>query len=149
MKCLNTIGRKEPKKGDFLVQGTQKISSVFCTPTLSNRLTATYTCTFDLFLYYRFSQLLQYLPFKFPLELTQSSPPQIAALQMKVLYIIPSCWSSTVLGLPLLRTPSHQGTLSSFCRSSRMSTNKQLVSSCWQSSFCSTSDSGLPWIISH
>ena len=80
MKCLKNIGRKEPKKGDFLVQGAQKISSVCCTPTLSNRLTATYTCTFDLSLYYRVSQLLQYLPFKFPLELTQSSPPQIASI---------------------------------------------------------------------
>ena len=114
-----------------------------------HRLTAAYTCTFDLSLYSRFSQLLQHLPFKFPLELTQSFPPQIWILQMKVLYVILSYWPSTVLGLPLLKTPSHQGTLSSFCKNSRMNTKKHLVSSCWQSSFGSMSDSGSPWTSSH
>ena len=137
MKCLNTTGGKKPKKGDFLVQGLWKISSVCCTPILSSSPTgwlqpipAHLTC-----LYSRFSQLLQHLPFKFPLELTQSFPPQIWILQMKVLYVILSYWPSTVLGLPLLKTPSHQGTLSSFCKNSRMNTKKHLVSSCWQSSF--------------
>lgn len=142
MKYLPNTGEKKSIKEDFLVKVTWTYFSApersllfaalqpwAATPT---GLTAACTCTFDLSLYSRFSQMLSYSSFKFPLQLTQSSPCPLkyGVLQMKVLYVFPSYWSFKVQGLPLWRT-CHMRDFIIFLQKFQ----KQLVRRCWQSSF--------------
>lgn len=82
-KCLNNTGGKKSKKEDFLVKGIRTYSSapegsllfaalhLWAATSTSTGLTTAYTCTFDLSLYSRFSQMFPQIPFKFSLHLTQ------------------------------------------------------------------------------
>lgn len=82
-KCLNNTGGKKSKKEDFLVKGIRTYSSapegsllfaalhLWAATSTSTGLTTAYTCTFDLSLYSRFSQMFPHIPFKFSLHLTQ------------------------------------------------------------------------------
>lgn len=156
MKCLTNTGGKKSIKEDFLVKVTwtyfpaPERSLLFgalqtwaATPT---GLTIACTCTFDLSLYYRFSQMFSHSPFKFLLQLIQSSlhPLKYGVLQMKVLYVIPSYWSFEVQELPLWRI-CHIRDFIIFLQKFQ----KQLVRRCRQSSFGSMGDSGSAWTSFH
>lgn len=101
-KCLNNTGGKKSKKEDFLVKGTRTYSSaperslllaaLHLWAATSTGLTMAYTCTFDLSLYSRFSQMFPHIPFKFSLHLRQFLTSNMVYCKWK------SCMSFLVIG---------------------------------------------------